>query len=97
MSPNSGWLVLVGVAHHHRLALVDDDAVHDPGVVGGTGTAPAAGLDLQRRLCSSAISSIRFVPVEELTPEVGDQPEGVHVDLEVVDDRAPAGRTASTV
>ena len=52
-------LVGIGVANHHRVALVDDVAVDDASVVGGSGATPAAGLDLERREITVMFNVIR--------------------------------------
>ena len=73
------------VADDDGLALVDDEVVDDAGVVGGAGAAPAARLDLERHpLVGDLEHALRAL--EQSAAEVGDQTEGVDVDLHVVDD-----------
>ena len=79
---------LVGVmrvADHHGVAFVHDDAVDHACVVRRSGAAPATGLDLQ---CAVLVGQFEhpFRSLEQLAPEIGEQPERVHVDFEIVDD-----------
>ena len=54
-------------------------------VVGRTRTAPAPGLDLERHPFVGDLEQA-LGALEQLTAEVGDEAERVHVDLEIVDD-----------
>ena len=84
------------VADHDGVALVDDLAVDDAGVVRGARAAPAARLDLHRHALVGDLQH-PLGAVEQLAAKVGDQTEREHVDAEFVDGSSRVGRTAARV
>ena len=74
-----------GVAHHDRLPLPDEHAVDEAGVVRRPTPAPATILDVE---LDPLVGDLEQPPgaVEELAAEVGEEPEGVDVDVELVGD-----------
>lgn len=75
----------LGIADDHGLARVRDHPVHDTGIVCCPSTAPASCLDLHGNPLVGHLEQPSRA-VEEQAPEVGDEPEGEHVDTELVDD-----------
>ena len=74
-----------GVADDDLLPLDDHHPVDDAGGVGGLAPAPAQRLDLQQLHPVGELDEAAR-PGEELGPEVCGDPEGVHVDAELVDE-----------
>lgn len=72
-----------GVANNLEIPLIDLSPVDEAGVVGGPGSTPTPGLDLQ---FESAIGDFHetFAPWEHQTLERGEQSEGIDVDVELV-------------
>lgn len=73
-----------GVTNNDDSTLVHDDPIDEPGVVGGTGTAPTPSFNVQLNPLISYFEKA-LGAVEELPPEIGDEAKGVHVGPEIVD------------
>ena len=74
---------LIGVAHHHRGPFTHELPVDEPRVVRGPRPHQHRALDLQ---LDPFVGDLHHAPraVEEQPPEIGDQAEGVHIDVEFV-------------
>lgn len=75
-----------GVAHHDRLPFPDEHAIDESGVVRRPPPAPAPGLDVELHPFVGDLEQPAGA-LEQQATEVGEQPEGVDVDVELVGDQ----------
>ena len=73
-----------GVADDHLLPSTTADTADDPGIVGGLAAAPAQGLDLEHLHPVGELDE-PLAAREELGAEVRGDPEGMDVDVELID------------